>query len=204
MMDAANMLSHTPDSGWPCYSPGGAMAAGASNISSARAVVSIDYYMSDFGNSTTMGHRRWFLSNQLGPVGIGGTSDSSCHWVTGGSGTAGKRYAAWPPPGPLPLAGINIPNVGSANSVDRTGWTVQTYAPADNLMGATVTVIDLTTGASLPVTTNLLGANYGSRSAIRFVPMGWVSQVGHSYAVSVSGGSLSTPINYVVDLVSCP
>jgi hypothetical protein len=182
------------------------MAAGSSNISSARAVVSIDMYMSDFGNSTTMGHRRWFLSNQLGPVGIGGTSGASCHWVIGGSGAAGKRFAAWPPPGPVPLPAINIPTVGANNSVDRTGWTVQTYATADSLTGATITVTDVTNDAGivLPVTTNLLGANYGSRSAMRFVPMGWASTAGHSYAVNVTGPSLATPINYTVDVVTCP
>jgi hypothetical protein len=204
MMDAANMLSHTPDAGWPCYTSTGATAAGNSNISSARAVESIDYYMSDFGNATTMGHRRWFLSNQLGPVGIGGTTDGSCHWVIGGSGAAGMRFAAWPPPGPVPLGGINTPNVGAANSVDRTGWTVQTYANADNLTDAGITVTDLTTDAGLPVTINLLGANYGSRFALRFVPNGWTSQAGHSYAVSVNGPLLTNPINYVVEVVNCP
>ena len=155
MMDAANMLSHTPDAGAPCYTASGAMAAGNSNISSAPAVQSIDMYMSDFGNATTMGHRRWFLSNQLGPVGIGGTTGASCHWVIGGSGTAGKRFAAWPPPGPVPLQGIQIPNVGSGNSVDKTGWTVQTYATADNLTGATVTVTD--NGVNQPVNVTLAG-----------------------------------------------
>lgn len=150
MMDAANARSHTPDAGAPCYTSSGASAAGSSNISSGQAVRSIDMYMSDFGNATTMGHRRWFLSNQLGPVGIGGTTGGSCHWVIGGSGTATKRFMAWPPSGPVPLTAIAIPTVGATNSIDRTGWTVQTYATADNLTNASVTVTD--NGTNMPVT----------------------------------------------------
>lgn len=202
IQDAANMLSHYPDAGTPCYTTTGAAAASSSNISSAPAVRSIDMYMSDYGNATTMGHRRWFLSNQLGPVGIGGTTGGSCHWVIGGSGTATKRFMAWPPPGPVPLQAINIPTVGSTNSVDRTGWTVQTYATADGLTNAGVTVMD--NGTSLPVSVTPLGANYGSRSAVRFVPMGWVSQAGHSYAVTVTSATMTTPISYTVDVVNCP
>ncbi|MBL9037882.1 MAG: hypothetical protein JNG84_05135 [Archangium sp.] len=202
MQDAANALSHSPVPGAPCYTASGADAAGNSNISSGQAVRSIDMYMSDYGNATTMGHRRWFLSNQLGPVGIGGTSGASCHWVIGGSGTATKRFAAWPPPGPVPLQAIAIPTVGAGNSCDKTGWTVQTYATADNLANASVTVTD--NGVSAPVTVTSLGANYGSRFAIRFVPMGWVSQAGHSYAVTVTAPALTVPISYTVDVVACP
>jgi hypothetical protein len=202
MMDAANALSHTPDAGAPCYTAAGSSAAGTSNISSAAAVRSIDMYMSDFGNATTMGHRRWFLSNQLGPVGIGGTPGGSCHTVIGGSGTATKRFVAWPPSGPVPLQAIAIPTVGTSNSIDRTGWTVQTYATADNLTNAAVTVTD--NGVDLPVTVTALGANYGSRSATRFVPMGWVSQAGHSYVVHVTAPGMATPIDYTVDVVACP
>jgi hypothetical protein len=202
MQDAANMLSHTPDAGAPCYTASGAQASGNSNISSGQAVRSIDMYMSDFGNATTMGHRRWFLSNQLGPVGIGGTTGGSCHWVIGGSGTATKRFMAYPPSGPVPLQAINIPTVGTTNSVDKTGWTLQTYATGDNLANAVVTITD--NGVNMPVTVTQLGANYGSRYAIRWVPMGWTSQAGHSYVVNVTAPMMATPINYTVDVVNCP
>ncbi len=202
MMDAANALSHTPDAGAPCYTAAGASSAGTSNISSGAAVRSIDLYMSDFGNATTMGHRRWFLSNQLGPVGIGGTPGGSCHNVIGGSGSATKRFVGWPPAGPVPLQAIAIPTVGATNSIDRTGWTLQTYSTADNLTNATVTVTD--NGVNMPVTVTPLGANYGSRSAVRWVPMGWVSTAGHSYTVTVTSETMTTPITYTVDVVSCP
>ncbi len=202
MMDAANALNHTPDPGAPCYTAAGDTAAGTSNISSGAAVRSIDLYMSDFGNATTMGHRRWFLSNQLGPVGIGGTPGGSCHTVIGGSGTATKRFMGWPPAGPVPLQAIAIPTVGAGNSIDRTGWTLQTYSAADSLTNATVAVTD--NGVNMPVTVTPLGANYGSRSAVRWVPMGWVSTAGHSYTVTVTSPTMTTPITYTVDVVSCP
>ena len=197
MMDANNSLSHQPPSTWTCYSAEGAEAAGKSNISTGRAVKSIDMYMSDFGsgNAASLGHRRWFLSNSLGPVGIGGTTGSSCHWVINGSGNAGKPYTAWPPSGPVPLDAINIPGV---TSVDSTGWSVQSYSI--NLANAVVTVTD--NGTNMPVTVTQLLPNYGSPYALRFNPMGWTSQAGHTYDVAITG--ISTPINYSVQVVSCP
>lgn len=199
MMDANNMLDHSPPSTWACYTATGAMAAGTSNICSGRAVACIDLYMSDFGsgNAASLGHRRWLLSNSLGPVGIGGTPGGSCHWVIGGSGNAGKAWVAWPPPGPVPLAAINIPGVPS---IDSTGWSVQGYSA--NVNNATVTVTD--NGQNLPVTTSNLLANYGSSSAIKFIPMGWTAQAGHTYQVTVSGGGLTTPISYSVQVEACP
>lgn len=199
MMDANNMLSHTPPMTWACYTQNGATAAGRSNISTGRAVVSIDMYMSDYGNATTIGHRRWFLSNGLGPVGIGGTTGASCHHVIGGTGTANKPWMAWPPPGPVPLEAIAIPG---QPSIDNTGWTVQSSSSAYNVTNATVTVTD--NGTDKPVMTTTLGQNYGSTYAIRFNPLGWTTQAGHSYQVSVMGPSLTTPISYTVDVVACP
>ena len=79
---------------------------------------------------------------------------------------------------------------------------MQTYNTADNLANAVVTVTD--NGTNMPVTVTALGANYGSRYATRVVPMGWTSQVGHSYAVNVTAPMRATPINYTVDVVACP
>jgi hypothetical protein len=198
-MDANNMLSHTPPTNWLFYTAAGATAAGNSNICTGRAVRCIDLYMSDFGagNAPSLGHRRWFLSNQLGPAGIGGTTGGSCHWVIGGSGNAGKPWVAWPPPGPVPLAAINIPGL---QSVDQVGWHVQGYS--SNVNNATVTVTD--NGQNLPVTVSNLAANYGSPSAIKFIPNGWTSQAGHTYQVTLSGGSLAAPISYAVQVEACP
>ena len=198
MMDANNALSHTPPTTWKCYAAAGATAAGQSNICSGRAVKCIDLYMSDTGNDTTIGHRRWFLSNQLGPVGIGGTTGGSCHTVIGGTGAAGKAWMSWPPPGPVPLESIAIPGVPS---VDTVGWTVQTYSASYNLAGASVAVKE--NGVAKPVTVTQLGANYGSAYAIRFNPQGWASAAGKTYDVTVTLAS-GTTITYQVLPILCP
>lgn len=199
MMDANNTLNHSPPTSWSCYTSGGAEAAGKSNICSGRAVGCIDLYMADSGNATTLGHRRWFLSNQLGPVGIGGTPGGSCHWVIGGSGNANRAWTAWPPPGPVPLGAIHIPG---NTSVDSTGWSVQTYSSSYNLTNAQVTVKD--NGQTVPVTVTQLLANYGSTYAIRFNPQGWTTQAGHTYSVTITAPGVATPISYTVQPVNCP
>lgn len=201
MMDANNALNHTPPTNWKCYTANGASAAGQSNICSGRAVRCIDLYMSDFGsgNSTSIGHRRWLMSNQLGPVGIGGTTGGSCHVVIGGSGTSSKPWIAWPPPGPVPLEAITQPGL---TSIDTVGWTVQSYGSAWNLANTTATVKD--NGVDVPVTTTQLSANYGSPYAIRINPQGWTSQAGHTYDVSVLRADGGVLLNYQVQPVSCP
>jgi len=69
-----------------------------------------------------------------------------------------------------------------------------------NLGSATVTVTDA--GQARPVSVTQLGANYGSRYAIRFTANGWTSQAGHTYHVVVGG--VTTPITYDVEMVTCP
>jgi len=201
MMDANNTLSHTPPSTWACYTSAGATAAGQSNICSGRAVKCVDMYMSDYGsgNAASIGHRRWLLSNSLGPMGIGGTTGGSCHLVIGGSGSSTQPWIAWPPPGPVPLEAINIPGV---QSVDSVGWTVQSYGSAWNLAGAVATVKD--NGTSVSVTTTQLGANFGSPYAIRINPQGWTSQAGHTYDVEVLRPDGGVLLNYQVQPVTCP
>jgi hypothetical protein len=195
MMRANNMISHMPPATWTCYTADGATAAGSSNVSGGRAVSSVDAYMIDSGNATTIGHRRWVLSNSLGPIGIGGTDRASCMWTLSGTGKAGKPWMAWPAAGTIPLQAV-APTRGT--TVDSTGWTVQ--SDNINLAGAQVTVtVD---GVAQPVTVTQLDANYGSRYAIRFNPMGWTTQAGKTYAVAVTG--IPTAINYTVQIVDCP
>ena len=57
-------------------------------------------------------------------------------------------------------------------------------------------------GQDRPVTVTQLLSGYGSSSAIRFNPNGWTTQAGTTYSVSVTG--ISTPIQYDVQVVSCP
>lgn len=195
MMRANNMLSHEPPSTWTCYTADGANGAGNSNISSGPAVSSVDLYMVDPGNATTIGHRRWILSNSLGPTGIGGTDRSSCMWTLGGSGKAGKPWMAWPAAGTIPLQALST---SRNQTVDSTGWTVQ--SDGVNLANAQVTVtVD---GAAQPVTVTQLDGGYGSKYALRFNPMGWTTAAGKTYNVAVTG--VSTPITYAVQIVNCP
>ncbi len=194
LMRANNMISHEPPTTWTCYTQDGATAAGSSNVSSGRAVSSVDAYMIDNGNPTTIGHRRWILSNSLGPIGIGGTDRASCMWTLNGTGRAGKTWMAWPAAGIIPLQAVSR----SGTTTDSTGWTVQ--SDNINLAGAQVSVtVD---GAAQPVTVTELGANYGSRYAIRFNPIGWTTQAGKTYAVSVT--NIPTTITYTVQIVDCP
>jgi len=194
MMRANDTISHMPPTSWACYTADGADGASNSNVSGGRAVSSVDAYMIDSGNATTIGHRRWILSNSLGPIGIGGTDRASCMWTLGGSGRAGKTWMAWPAAGTIPLQAMTRGN----NSTDSTGWSIQ--SDDINLAGAQVTVT--MDGAAQPVTVTQLAANYGSRYAIRFNPTGWSTQAGKTYAVAVTG--IATPINYTVAVVDCP
>jgi hypothetical protein len=194
MMRANTMLNHNPPESWACWNADGDQAAGSSNISSGRAVSSVDLYMFDPGNETTIGHRRWILSNSLGPIGIGGTDRHSCMWTLNGTGRAGKPWMAWPAAGTIPLQAIR----SGQRSLDQTGWTIQ--SDSINLENAEVSVtVD---GASQPVTVTQLLPNYGSRYALRFNPSGWTTDAGKTYVVTVSG--TSTPINYSVQVVDCP
>jgi hypothetical protein len=194
MMQAEGSLSHEPGTDWACYSQEGADGAGSSNISGGPGVVSVDRYMIDQGNATTIGHRRWTLSNSLGPIGLGSTATgASCFQNLNGSGRAGKQWLAWPAPGFIPSQAI-----GSGRStLDDTGWSIQ--SDNINLAGAVVTVTS--GGMNMPVTVTQLMGGYGSRYAIRFNPNGWDTTAGQTYAVSVTG--IATPISYEFTVVNC-
>lgn len=194
MMDANNQLSHSPPMNWTCWSQDGSDAAAQSNISSTPGVLGVDLYMVDPGNDTTIGHRRWILSNSLGPIGIGSTSEMSCLLVIGGNGNAGAAWTAWPPPGLVPYQAIHVPTVPWAH-VDETGWTVQ--SDSIDVTNAQVTVTE--NGANKPVAVNGLGGGYGSSFAVRFVPQGWTVEVGKTYDVALSVGG----IQYSVTVVDC-
>jgi hypothetical protein len=192
MMQANNTINHSPPNTWTCYTAEGAKAAGSSNLAGTGAIAAVDSYMLDPGNATTLGHRRWILSNSLGPIGIGSTAKYSCMWTLSGTGKAGKPWMSWPSPGAFPLQAFAT----SRQSIDTTGWSLQ--SDSINLAGAQVSVTF--NGASQPVTVTQLEPNYGSRYAIRFNPMGWNAAAG-TYHISVTG--IPTPIEYDVNVVSC-
>ena len=188
------MLSHTPPSTWNCYTEDGAEASGQGNIATAPGVSAVDLYMVDPGNPSTLGHRRWILSNSVGPVGLGSTSEYSCMWVLGGANDVGKSWVAYPPPGDVPIA---LMQPFSWTSVDETGWSIQ--SDEIDLSNAQVSVTDDAT--SLPVTVTQLESGYGSTYALSFFPQGWESQAGHTYRVSVTG--VTPSIAYDVSFVAC-
>ena len=193
MQHANNTLSHYPDSSWECYDADGASAAGQSNIATTAAVYAVDLYMLDYGNDTTLGHRRWILSNGLGPIGIGSTSDYSCMWVLSGSGSDSTSWTAYPPPGPFPVEAMGSGSTG----VDSVGWSIQ--SDTINLARASVTVTE--SGTDKPVTVTQLSSGYGSTYAIGFAARGWTSQAWKTYEVSVTG--ISPTITYEVLMTDC-
>jgi uncharacterized protein YkwD len=190
LMHANNALSHTPPPQWTCYSEEGADAAGASSIATLPGVAAVDLYMTDPGNATTLGHRRWILGNWLGTIGLGSTSGYSCMYVFG-EGVGSAPWTAWPPAGPVPLEAF-----GLWGDLDATGWSVQ----SDTVDLTDVTVTVARDGQALPVTVTPLLDYYGSLSAISFVPSGWQTVPG-AYQVTIAGASV--PIDYLVEVVDC-
>jgi uncharacterized protein YkwD len=206
IMKANNQLSHTPPNTWTCWTQEGADGAKSCNISTGPGVSSVDGYMIDPGNPTTIGHRRWILSNMFGPTGLGSTDGASCLWTMGagtmwpgGNKAGSKPWMAWPAPGAIPYQAIRVSMYGGfqISSLDNTGWTIQ--SDTINLSSAQVSVT--ADGQDLKVTVTQLLGGYGSTYALRFNPDGWQTAAGKTYTVSVTG--TSTPISYQVEVVDC-
>ena len=111
MMSANGALSHSPSSGWKCYTPAGAAAAGRSNLALAYPSISsgqiVDLYMDDPGASNTaVGHRRWVLNPFTTQVGTGSTSTANALTVIGprSSSRPNPRWVGWPTAGYFPNA----------------------------------------------------------------------------------------------------
>jgi hypothetical protein len=195
LMAAGGTITHTPPDTWDCWTKERSDTAGASSVSSGPALASIDGYMVDPGNPTTIGHRRWILSNMLESIGFGSAGNFSCQYQParwGGAG--GAAWTAWPPPGQIPIDAFGA----FFATINQTGWSIQ--SDSINLGSADVTVTS--NGAELAVSVDTLLPGYGSMYAIRFVPDGWTAAAGQTYSVKVSG--LSQPIEYEVEVVDCP
>jgi hypothetical protein len=195
LMAANGRISHTPAASWTCYTQEAADTAGSSSLSSGPAVSSVDGYMIDPGNPTTIGHRRWILSNMLAGVGFGSAGRFSCQYQPAQRPPAGAQaWTAWPPPGQIPIQAFS----STFARLDQTGWSVQ--SDTVNLQNAQVTVTS--GGSNLAVTTTPLSGGYGSMYALRFNPSGWTTAAGQTYHVAITGASM--PIEYDVEVVSCP
>lgn len=195
LMKANSRLSHNPPTSWQCWSELGASAAGKSNISTAAGLRSVSMYMVDFGDSNqpSLGHRRWILSDKLGPIGIGSTDRHSCLYVIGGTGSTERKWTAWPPDGIVPMD-LFEPVYGY--TLDQTGWSIQ--SESINLDTAQVSVsVD---GVDRPIKLRTLKPYYGSRWALAFRPDGWETTPG-VYTVAVTG--VAQPFTYDVEVVDC-
>ena len=199
-------LSHTPSRDWRCWSEVAAHVSSVSLVANRSAPRAIAAFIEDPGNESTMVHRRWLLSDELTAIGIGSTDRYACVVVDGRSLGAGevtntrrssdastrarRGWVAWPPPGPVPI------DVFATERLDEIGWTVQ--SSIDGLAEATVTVSS--SGERLAVRVMPLAAGQGSRSAVRFVPDGWKTEAGRSYAVSIQGPNA---IDFTVEPTDC-
>jgi hypothetical protein len=205
LMGANNDISHTPPKDWKCWTQDGADAAKDSNLSTAPAILAVDRYMVDEGpvNKPTMGHRRWMLGKELGPVGIGSTNDTvdakgqaSCLWIKG-KGTAKYEWMAWPPSGKMPHKAMWPHESKGHSSVDQTGWTLQ----SDDIDFSKATIKVKAGISELKVKVRQLKPNIATKYAIAFTPDGWKSEQGTTYQVDVGG--IDKPFTYFVQMLDC-
>lgn len=196
---ANGKLTHTPPPSSSCWSPTGASTSAVSLIANVSVAPSIAAYVEDPGNETTMVHRRWLLDETLASVGFGSTDHYSCVVVDGrgisppsAKPSKPRGWSAWPPGGDVPF------DMFADEKLDTSGWTVQSTSAEldDDDVEVTVT----SDGVRLPITQTHLTALEGSRSAIRFVPQGWTTAPGRSYAVHVN---TAAAIDFTVSPVDC-
>lgn len=189
LMSVNGMLDHTPPTSWTCWSSAASQGAGSSNL--ALGVGSpgdaIDLYMDDSGVAS-LGHRRWVLNGPLGRVGIGFAGNAQCLGVFDMSGASDRDWTAWPNPGPVPLAAID------------PIWSF--HSNRMSMGSATVTVVRVGDGATLPVTVTHPPDGYGP-STVAYRPMGWSPAVGERYRITIDGVS-GGPISYETEPVTCP
>jgi hypothetical protein len=192
-------LPHSPHHPPPeakCYTDQGALGAGQSNLAwgPGHPAHAINQFMEDWGNETTLGHRRWILNPPLGPVGIG-------YWEGGGQygsamclsvfGMSGGDSA--PPWTSIPPAGFS--------PVEMTTWTWSLQGDLFGIGSATVEMLDVDTNTPLAVQILPLQVGYG-QEAISWLPSGWTPQAGKTYRVTL-GGVNGGPIVYDVKPVAC-
>lgn len=188
MMYRNARLDHTPPMDWTCWTMAGYTGASSSNLALGTRSPggAIDLYMDDSG-VPSLGHRRWILNGPLGRVGIGFAGNAQCLGVFDRSASSDRMWTAWPNPGPVPSAAI------------RGEWSFHSNRIA--MGSATVTVVRVGDGMSLPVTVGHPPDGYGP-STVSWQPMGWSAVVGQRYRITIEGIS-GGPITYEVAPVSC-
>ncbi len=186
---------HAPPSTAKCYTAEGASGAGMSNIAWGNGpAASIDQFMADNGNATTLGHRRWIVNPPLGPVGIG-------YWEGGGMYGSAECLAVFGSSGTGPMPPwVAVPNPGFV-PLDVAKWTWSFHSKLAGTANATIAVERASDHATLAVTRQVLQQGFG-QDAIAWTPSGWTPAAGETYRVTISnltGGDIS----YVVKPVTC-
>ncbi|MFO0549503.1 MAG: CAP domain-containing protein [Polyangiaceae bacterium] len=186
---------HSPPATSKCYTAEGAQGAGMSNIAWGNGPAdSIDQFIEDNGNETTMGHRRWIVNPPLGPVGIG-------YWEGGGTYGRAECLAVFGSSGQGPFpAWVAVPNQGYV-PLTVAQWTWTFHGNDSAIANATVSVVRVDDNTPLAVTIRTLSQGFG-QYAISWVPSGWQAEAGKTYRVTI--GSLSGgDITYDVKPISC-
>jgi len=186
---------HSPPMGVTCYSAEGASGAGQSNIAWGNGPAqSIDQFMEDGGNETTMGHRRWIVNPPLGPVGIG-------YWEGGGMYGSAECLAVFGASGTGPNPPwVAVPNQGFT-PLTIAGWTWTFHGPDSGIPNASVTVLRVDDNTPLNVQILVLSQGYG-QNAISWVPSGWSAEAGKTYRVTV-GNLAGGDVTYDVKPIAC-
>ncbi len=186
---------HSPPPSSTCYTSEGASGAGMSNIAWGNGPAdSIDQFMEDNGNATTMGHRRWIVNPPLGPVGIG-------YWEGGGTYGSAECLAVFGSSGGGPNPPwVAVPNQGYV-PLTIAQWTWTFHGNDSGIPTATIAVTRVGDGADLPVTVQQLQQGFG-QNTISWVPNGWQPAANETYRVTVSGLT-SGSVTYDVKPVAC-
>ena len=191
--DFTSALSpHMPPATAKCYTTSGGSTAGQSNISWGAGGPSqtIDQYMEDDGNATTLGHRRWVVNPPLNPIGIG-------YWAKGGTYGDGSCLRIFASKGTGPSPNWNaVPPAGFApiQMAQYKQWSFE--GKLAGIAKATATVLRVEDNTPLPVTAMPLSQGYG-QDTMSFDPMGWTVEAGKTYRVTISG---LTGANVVYDV----
>lgn len=185
---------HSPPPSSKCYTAQGASGAGMSNIAwGSGPADSIDQFIEDNGNETTMGHRRWIVNPPLGKVGIG-------YWEGGGPYGRAECLAVFDSSGNGPQPPwVAVPNQGVVPA-EVAQWTWSFHGSDGAIASATIAMLRVDDNTAIPVNVLTLSQGYG-QTAISWRPMGAIT-AGMTYRVTVSGLT-NGDITYDVKPVTC-
>jgi hypothetical protein len=196
--DFTSTLSpHMPPATTKCYTTAGGATAGQSNVSwgAGGPAQTIDQYMQDDGNATTLGHRRWVVNPPLNPIGIG-------YWAKGGKYGDGSCLRVFSSKGTGPSPNWNaVPPAGFApiEMAQYKQWSFE--GKLAGIAKATATVLRVEDNTPVSLTPMPLSQGYGQET-VSFNPDASQIQAGKTYRVTISGLSAGN-VTYDVKPVTC-